>query len=146
MAPSDVFDYGDSKSEKLAPCQENSRSIYGQQIGSRTFLRNWKLYLFWPALWNNDKIYLKTVGAGKFFKIMLEKLHFFYICIKLFQIQLKLAQQTNFVKLSIMQINILSFWLGKPILLYVIKSQTLTNANQRSIHFWATLCEKKLKT
>ena len=40
---------------------------------------------------------------------MLEKLHFCYICIKLFQTQLKIDQQTNFVKLSIMQIKILSF-------------------------------------
>ena len=40
---------------------------------------------------------------------MLEKLHFFYICIKLFGTQLKMAQQTNFVKLRIMQIKILSF-------------------------------------
>ena len=66
----------------------------------------------------------QTVGAGKSFKIMLKKLHFFYICIKLFRTQLKMAKQTNFVKLSIMQIKILSLWLGKPILLYEIKRQS----------------------
>ena len=31
-----------------------------------------------------------------------------------------------------MQIEILNFWLSKPILVYEIKSQTLTNANRRS--------------
>ena len=35
-----------------------------------------------------------------------------------------MAQQTNFVKLSIMQIEILNIWFGKPILVYEIKSQT----------------------
>ena len=53
-----------------------------------------------------------------------------------------MAQQTNFVKLSIMQIKILNNWYGKFILIYEIKSQTLANANRRSIHFWDTLCKK----
>ena len=56
-----------------------------------------------------------------------------------------MAQQTNFVKLSIMQIKILSFWLGKPILLYKIKRQTCTNANQR-VYISELLFSKKLKT
>ena len=73
---------------------------------------------------------------------MLEEFQFFYIFIKHFRTQLKMAQHTNFVKLSIMQIKILSFWLGQPSLLYEIKRQAWTNANPRSIHFWATLCEK----
>ena len=32
-----------------------------------------------------------------------------------------MAQQTNFVKLSIMPIEIVNIWFGKPILLYEIK-------------------------
>ena len=48
LAP-DVFDYGDSKSESWHSAK-NSRSISGQQIASRTFLRNWKSCLIWPAL------------------------------------------------------------------------------------------------
>ena len=144
LAP-DVFDYGDSKSESWHRTIKNSRSIYSQQIASRTFLRNWKSRLLWPALWNKNKIYLTTVKAGKCFQNYAGKLHFFYICIKLFRTQLKMAQQTNFVKLSIMQIKILCFWLGKPILLYEIKCQTWTNAYQRGIHFWATLFKNNLK-
>ena len=34
-----------------------------------------------------------------------------------------MAQQTNFVKLSIMQIEVLNFWFGKPILVYEIKAK-----------------------
>ena len=56
-----------------------------------------------------------------------------------------MAQQTNFVKLSIMQIKILNNWFGKFIFVYEIKSQTLANANRRSVHFWDTLCKKKIK-
>ena len=52
-----------------------------------------------------------------------------------------MAQQTNFVKLSIMQIKILNNWFGKFIFVYEIKSQTLANANRRSVHFWDTLCK-----
>ena len=53
-----------------------------------------------------------------------------------------MAKQTNFVKLSKMQIEILNFWLGKPILVYEIKSQTWTKANRRRIHLCAILCAK----
>ena len=55
-----------------------------------------------------------------------------------------MAQITNFVKLSIMQIEILNIWFGKPILVYEyeMKSQTWANANRRIVHFWATLCKK----
>ena len=34
---SNVFDYGDSKSESWHRAKKNSRSIYGQQIAPRTF-------------------------------------------------------------------------------------------------------------
>ena len=46
-----------------------------------------------------------------------------------------MAQQTNFVKLSIMQIEWLNFRLGETILVFEMKSQTWTNANRRSIQF-----------
>ena len=52
-----------------------------------------------------------------------------------------MAQQTNFVKLSIMQIKILNNWFGKFIFVYEIKSKTLDNANRRSVHFLDTLCK-----
>ena len=52
-----------------------------------------------------------------------------------------MAQQTNFVKLSIMQIKILNNWLGKFIFVYEIKIQTLANTNRRSVYFWDTLCK-----
>ena len=52
-----------------------------------------------------------------------------------------MAQQTNFVKLSIMQIKIWNNWFGKFIFVYGIKSQTLAYANRRSVHFWDTLCK-----
>ena len=130
---------------KFGTVPKKNSSIYGQQIASSTFLRNWKSCSFWPALWNNDKIYLKTVGSGKIFqKFCWKNCSVFYICIKLFRTQLKMAQQTNFVKLNIMQIKILSFWLSKPILLNEIKSQTWTNANQRSIHLiWVIFALKE---
>ena len=53
------------------------------------FFRNWKSCLFWPALLNNNKIYLKTVEAENNFQIYAEKIALFYICIKIFQTQLK---------------------------------------------------------
>ena len=53
-----------------------------------------------------------------------------------------MAQQTNFVKFSIMQIKILNNWFDKFIFVYEIKSQTLANANRRSVYFWDTLCKK----
>ena len=52
-----------------------------------------------------------------------------------------MAQQTNFVKLSIMQIKILNNWFGKFIFVYEIKRQTLANANRRSVYFWDSLCK-----
>ena len=52
-----------------------------------------------------------------------------------------MALGTNFVKLSIMQIKILSHWFGKFIFVYEIKSQTLANANRRSVYLWNTVCK-----
>ena len=52
-----------------------------------------------------------------------------------------MALGTNFVKLSIMQIKILSHWFGKFIFVYEITSQTLANANRRSVYLWNTVCK-----
>ena len=73
---------------------------------------------------------------------MLKKSHILYKYIELFQTKLIMAQQTNFAKPSLLQTEKLNFWLPKPILLYEIQRQTSTDANRRSIHFWATLCEQ----
>ena len=56
-----------------------------------------------------------------------------------------MAQQTNFVKLSIMKIKILNNWFGKFIFVYETQSQTLANANRRSVHLWDTLCKTTSK-
>ena len=53
-----------------------------------------------------------------------------------------MAQQTNFVKLSIMQNKILNNWLGKFIFVYEIQSQTLANANRRSVLLFAKKTSK----
>ena len=53
---------------------------------------------------------LKNCRGRKIFsKFCWKNRTFFYICIKLFRTQLKMAQQTKFVKLTSMQIKILSF-------------------------------------
>ena len=57
LAP-DVFDYGDSKSESWHRAKK-IREVFGLQIASRTFFRLKKSCLFWPALSNNKKNYLK---------------------------------------------------------------------------------------
>ena len=62
-----------------------------------------------------------------------------------FKTKQTMAQQTNFVKLSIMQIKILNNLFGKFILVYEIKRQTFANANRRSVHFLDTLCKKNSK-
>ena len=105
----DVFDYGDSKSEiwhrakkirEVLMVNKSPRALFPVIENRVCFGRRFKTII---------KIYLKTVGAGNFFsKLCLKNLHFFYICIKLCRTQLKMAQQINFVKLSIMQIKILN--------------------------------------
>ena len=49
-------------------CQENSRSVYGLQIGSATSFRNEKLCFHFAELLYKYKNYLKTAKRQKFFE------------------------------------------------------------------------------
>ena len=54
---------------KLAPCQGNSRSKFGQQTDPHTSFRCKKSCLFSPPVKNKNKINFKTLKAEKFFEI-----------------------------------------------------------------------------